>query len=142
MYDLQVFLLFGVTRIKSQSTEVKQCFFRLPTRNQILIFCDGACKGNPGKAGFGFIARSANGGCVGDASCGIGITTNYLAEVMALKVAGEWAVKQKLLDVCFSLDSKAVLEAFNSGRIPWMVENRWRNIVQSIPSISFRHSYR
>ncbi|XP_026417254.1 uncharacterized protein LOC113312731 [Papaver somniferum] len=114
----------------------------LPARHQVFICCDGASKGNPRKDGFGFVERTYYGSCAGAASGGLGIATNYLAEVMALIVGGEWAVSKKMLDVCFRLDSNAVLVAFNSGKIPWMVVNRWKNIVQSITSISFRHSYR
>ncbi|XP_026440056.1 uncharacterized protein LOC113338842 [Papaver somniferum] len=52
--------------------------------NKILICCDGASKGNPCRAGFGFVTRISDGGCVGAASDGFIIATNHLAEVMTL----------------------------------------------------------
>ncbi|XP_026417441.1 uncharacterized protein LOC113312923 [Papaver somniferum] len=123
-------------------TDVKQCFFKLPGRGKILICCDGASKGNPGNAGMVFVARNEDGGCLGASSGGLGIATNYLDEVMALVVAGEWAVKKRYKNVCFSLDSKAVLLAFSNGRIPWIVVNKWNKIRKYISRITFTHSYR
>ncbi|XP_026452755.1 uncharacterized protein LOC113353326 [Papaver somniferum] len=110
--------------------------------DQTLICCDGAAKGNPGAAGIGFIGRKSDGSCLGAGSGGLGISTNYIAEVMALVAAGEWAVSKHLLNVIFSLDSKAVIMAFSSDKIPWIVRNRWRRVVSSLGTITFRHSYR
>ncbi|XP_026398661.1 uncharacterized protein LOC113294484 [Papaver somniferum] len=107
-----------------------------------MICCDGASQGNPGNAGLGFVERNDQGGCLGETSGGLGLATNYLAEVVALVVAGEWSVKKRYENVCFSLDSKAVLLAFNNDRIPWIVVNRWNNIRKHIPMITFIHSYR
>ncbi|XP_026435781.1 uncharacterized protein LOC113333563 [Papaver somniferum] len=90
-FSTQVWHWLGATKM----TDIKKCFFKLPEKGQVLICCDGALKGNPGNAGPGFIARDDSGGCLGDASGGLGIATNYLEEVMALIVAGEWAVKKQ-----------------------------------------------
>ncbi|XP_026416677.1 uncharacterized protein LOC113312133 [Papaver somniferum] len=97
------------------STEVNNVFFHFPSMNQIFICCDGASKGNPGIARLEFVAINYCGDCVGAASGGIGITTNYLAEVMALIVAGEWDVTQQFMEVCFILDSNDVLLAFSNN---------------------------
>ncbi|XP_026435123.1 uncharacterized protein LOC113332833 [Papaver somniferum] len=142
MYDLHVLICFGITGIKTHAAEVKQCFIKLPTRNQILVCCDGASKGNPVSASFGFVARNEISDCTGASSRGLRITTNYLAKMMVLVVAGEWEVKKEYVEVCFSLDSKAVLKAFSNGKIPWIVETRWNNIKRNITNIIFRHSYR
>ncbi|XP_026458629.1 uncharacterized protein LOC113359168 [Papaver somniferum] len=111
----KIIILFSITGIKTGTARVKQCFFKVPVQNQILICCDGASKGNPGSAGFGFVARCSSGGCVGADSGGLGIDTNYLARVMGLIAAGEWVVRKKFMEVCFSLDSKAFLLTFKSG---------------------------
>ncbi|XP_026410886.1 uncharacterized protein LOC113306125 [Papaver somniferum] len=115
---------------------------KLPRNGQVLICCDGASKGNLGNAGLDFVARNENGDCLGESTGGLGVATNFLAEVMALVVAGEWEVKKKYVNVVFSLDSKVVLLAFSNGKIPWVVMNRWNNIRRHIPRISFTHSYR
>ncbi|XP_026452161.1 uncharacterized protein LOC113352566 [Papaver somniferum] len=123
-------------------TNVKQCFFKFPARGQVLICCDGASKGNPGNAGLGFVARNDNGVCLRAASGELGIATNYLAEVMALIVAGARVVQKKYKKVCFILDSKEILLAFSNDKIPWIVVNRWNNIRKHISEITFIHSYR
>ncbi|XP_026443894.1 uncharacterized protein LOC113344038 [Papaver somniferum] len=142
MYDLHILLFFGISGIQVHDTSVKKVFFKYRAQNQILIYCDGASKGNPSLAGIGFIARNQYGDYMGAASGGLGIATNYLAEVMALIVAGEWAITKQSVDVCFSLDSKVVMLDFMNNKIPWMVLNRWIKIKMCIPAISFRHSYR
>ncbi|XP_026442768.1 uncharacterized protein LOC113342426 [Papaver somniferum] len=142
MLDLHIMLHFGISGVKVKSVRVKQCFFTFPSQNQTLICCDGAYKSNPGKAGIGFIARNHYGEHLGSASGGLGIATNYLAEVMALIIAGEWEISRGLLNVCFSLDSKVVIMAFLNDKMPWMVQSIWVRITKAIPVITFRHSYR
>ncbi|XP_026416405.1 uncharacterized protein LOC113311822 [Papaver somniferum] len=124
MLDLHIMLHFGISGVKVKTVRVKQCFFAFPSQNQTLICCDGASKGNPGLAGIGFVARNHYGEHMGSASGGLGIATNYLAEVMDLIIAGEWAMSKGLLNVCFSLDSKVVIIAFLNDKIPWMVQSR------------------
>ncbi|XP_026378615.1 uncharacterized protein LOC113273060 [Papaver somniferum] len=140
--DLQILHFFGISGIKATCATVKQVFFKLPEVHQVLICCDGALKSNPGLAGFGFVARVNSGECVGAASGGIGLATNYLAEVMALIVAGEWAISKFFQQVYFILDSKAVIVAFSNNKVPWIVQSRWERIRRLIPYITFKHSYR
>ncbi|XP_026398452.1 uncharacterized protein LOC113294269 [Papaver somniferum] len=142
MNDLNIIVGFGIKGIKSKCSTVKEVFFKLPQMNQILICCDGAAKENPGDAGIGFVGRKSDGSCLGAGSGGLGITTNYIKEVMTLIIEGECAVSKHFIDVCFSLDSKTVILAFISGRIPWIVKNKWKNITSILRSITFRHSYR
>ncbi|XP_026459419.1 uncharacterized protein LOC113360088 [Papaver somniferum] len=142
VYDLNILLSFEISGVKTKTARVKQCFFRLPTLNQVLICCDGACKGNPGVAGLGFVARVSSGECIGAASGGLGLATNYLAEVMALIVAGEWAVSKQFREVCFQLDSNVVLLAFTNNKVSWIFKSIWERIRQHILAISLRHSYR
>ncbi|XP_026416812.1 uncharacterized protein LOC113312267 [Papaver somniferum] len=142
VYDLQILLFFGISVIRSKAINVKQCFFKSPEVNQALICCDGASNGNPGMAGLGFVAKDNLSGSIGAASGGMGIATNYLAEVMALIVAGEWAINKHFQHVCFSLDSKAVLVAFSNNKVPWIVLSRWEQIKKLTRFITLRHSYR
>ncbi|XP_026451377.1 uncharacterized protein LOC113351649 [Papaver somniferum] len=142
MYDMSIMTAFGIRGVKVITTIVKECIFKFHVLNQVLICCDGASKGNPGSSGCGFVRRSNTGGYLGAVAGGLGVATNSIAEVMALICAGEWAIRRQYFNVCFSLDSKAVLQAFSSGKIPWMVINRWKRIMVKLHSISFRHSYR
>ncbi|XP_026398920.1 uncharacterized protein LOC113294758 [Papaver somniferum] len=95
MYDLHILLFFEISGIPVHVTSSKQVFFKYPAQHQILICCDGASKWNPGLDGIGFIARNHDGDYMGAASGGLGIATNYLEEVMALIVAGEWAITKQ-----------------------------------------------
>ncbi|XP_026417445.1 uncharacterized protein LOC113312927 [Papaver somniferum] len=142
MYDLHILIFFEISGIPVHVTSAKKVFFKYPAQHQILICCDGASKGNPGLAGIRFIARNHDEDYMGAASGGLVIAKNYLAEVIALIVAGEWAITKQWEEVCFSLDSKVVILAFMSNKIPWIVLNRWIKIKMNIPKISFRHSYR
>ncbi|XP_026428587.1 uncharacterized protein LOC113324482 [Papaver somniferum] len=142
MYDLKVTTDFGITGIPTHINCMKQCFFQLPTGNQILICCDGASKGNPGNVGVGFIDRNQQGDCMGASTGGLGVTSNYIAEIMDVIIAGEWAVKKRFTEVCFCLDSSAVLKSFINSNIPWIVRNRWNNLKKSICNITFKRSYR
>lgn len=82
-YDLQLVRAFGITCRKFQMAQIKEVYFKLPRMNQVLICCDGISRGNPGNAGFGFIARSSEGQCIG---------------------AGEWAMAQNLESICLCSD--------------------------------------
>ncbi|XP_026399892.1 uncharacterized protein LOC113295785 [Papaver somniferum] len=140
--DLNIIMSFGIRGIKCKNSAINEVFFKLPALNQILISYDGASKGNPGIAGFGFMGRNSDGSCLGAVCGGLDIATNYIAEVMALVTAGQWAVRKQFMDVYFSLDSRAVLVPFSSGKVPWIVLNRWKKVTENLRSISFRHSYR
>ncbi|XP_026459608.1 uncharacterized protein LOC113360302 [Papaver somniferum] len=56
-YDLQIlnFLELECRRVKT--VKVTEIFFYLPDPSYFLICCDGASRGNPGAAGYGFICR-------------------------------------------------------------------------------------
>ena len=51
---------------------------------ELILFIDGACKGNPGAAGIGVLLMDAEGKTVTEIGEGIGRTTNNVAEYKAL----------------------------------------------------------
>ena len=51
---------------------------------EIILFVDGACKGNPGAAGIGILVTDADGVTLAEIGEGIGQTTNNVAEYKAL----------------------------------------------------------
>ncbi|XP_026400450.1 uncharacterized protein LOC113296358 [Papaver somniferum] len=61
-----------------QSVEV---FWQPPDDNELQIRCDGATRGNPDISGAGVVARDANCSVLGAISFGLGVTSNYLAEL-------------------------------------------------------------
>ena len=74
--------------------------------NQVVIYTDGACKGNPGPGGWGVLLRSPDGSekelCGGEAG-----TTNNRMEMMAV-IQALTALKRPC-QVTLHLDSQYVL---------------------------------
>ncbi|XP_026419871.1 uncharacterized protein LOC113315836 [Papaver somniferum] len=140
-YDLQVLKKFGFSCRKVKTSRVQEVFFTLPEMNYLLLCCDGASKGNPGSAGFGFIGRNSNGDYLIAMAGGLGVATNYYAEVMAILCAGEWAIQHGFFQLIFRTYSQSVIEAFKSQKMPWFAISRWK-ICLSIRDWRFIHTYR
>ncbi len=51
---------------------------------ELILFIDGACKGNPGAAGIGILVTDSDGTTLAEIGEGIGQTTNNVAEYKAL----------------------------------------------------------
>ncbi|XP_026458825.1 uncharacterized protein LOC113359400 [Papaver somniferum] len=140
-YDLQILSFIGLKYRKTYSAKVMEVHFTLPNPPTILICCDGASKRNPGMVGYGFVARKGMEFLVAVAG-GIGVATNYYAEVMAIICAGEWAVQNNHLQICFRSDSKAAILAFSNNKIPWFVITRWNKVCAKLHNFVFENSYR
>lgn len=141
-YDLQMLKFFGLKSRKVNYTRVKEIFFQLPPQNQIVLCCDGASRGNPGVSGYGFIGRRHTGEFLIAFSGGLGISTNYVVEVLAILNAGEWAISEGHLEVIFRTDLAAVMLSFMKNKVPWFAENRWKKICTTLNSWNLTHSYR
>ncbi|XP_026451383.1 uncharacterized protein LOC113351656 [Papaver somniferum] len=81
--------------------------------NQIPLCCDGASKENPGMAGYGIIARNSVGDCVIAIAGGMGIATNFFAEIMEIlwekffQNVREWDFIHSYMELNFSADDLA-----------------------------------
>ncbi|MFH1282920.1 MAG: ribonuclease HI family protein [bacterium] len=70
-------------------------------KKSLHLFCDGACRGNPGPAGIGGVVKDVSGENLLKFSESIGVATNNIAEYKALifglmsieKISGEKEVK-------------------------------------------------
>ncbi|XP_026383392.1 uncharacterized protein LOC113278880 [Papaver somniferum] len=123
-------------------TRIQEVFFSLPERNYLLLCCDGAFKGNPGTAGFGFIGRNNSGDFVIAMSGGLGVAKFFYAEAMAVLCTGECAIQNGYLQLIFRSDSQLVIEAFRSMNVPWSAISRWSKICEKVKDWIFIHSYR
>lgn len=74
--------IFRSTQIPDELLDVEA-----PSAGIYEFFTDGACSGNPGPCGWGFVLRTANGYV--EASQYLGIGTNNIAELMGIKAALE-----------------------------------------------------
>ncbi|XP_026419414.1 uncharacterized protein LOC113315337 [Papaver somniferum] len=86
-------------------------------------------RGNPGNSEYVFVGKNSWGECIVEIAGGLGVATNYYAEVMALLCVGEWAVKNGKLNVIFRIDSKAVITTFTTGQVTWFAITRWSKII-------------
>ncbi|XP_026410895.1 uncharacterized protein LOC113306135 [Papaver somniferum] len=124
---------------RTRSVEI---FFYLPNENELLLCCDGASRGNPGIAGYGFVVRNHFGSFIFAESGGLGITTNYVAEFISCIKALEWAVECLSFKLVLQSDSSMCVKALQQNKIPWFLLARWQRIMASIQSITFKHAYR
>ncbi len=92
-------------------------------RSFVQLFTDGACRGNPGPGGWGYILRHPQTGTEKEASGGEALTTNNQMELMAV-IAGLEALKAAT-EVEIITDSSYVAK----GSIEWLPgwkKNGWR----------------
>lgn len=132
------FNLFFITHVEV----CKLLRLTLPSTPKILICCDGNSKGNPGASGYGFVARNFAGKMLIAVAGGIGIATTLIAEILAVVSAGEWAVQNNNLEVCFRSGSKAAVLAFKSNKLPWFIISRWNKVCDCLVgyAIEQRHT--
>lgn len=85
---------------------------------KLIIYTDGASRGNPGPASYGFTVLDEKGKLIYEEGRYIGITTNNVAEYTAVLEALNYIKKkygQKALELELYADSKLVVEQL-SGR--------------------------
>ena len=80
---------------------------------ELVIYCDGASRGNPGSAAGAFVVFNKKGKILGRGGKTIGVATNNMAEYSALVFALEWlsdfSKKNSVARVFFNLDSQLVV---------------------------------
>lgn len=102
----------------------------------IKIYTDGACKGNPGPGGWGFVLQSfVNGTLLRELkrSGGYKLTTNNRMELMAV-IEGMKAILSDGNDVEVITDSKYVCDAFNKKWIDIWQKNNWYRKNGAVPN--------
>jgi ribonuclease HI len=84
------------------------------------MFCDGASKGNPGRAGGGAVIKSPLNVVLFELSESFGETTNNVAEYRALLMGLEKCKSVGIKNLEVFMDSKLIVEQM-SGR--WKIKN-------------------
>lgn len=78
--------------------------------DKLILYTDGASLGNPGRAGVGIIVYNQNRDVIKKVTEFIGITTNNVAEYMALIYALEEALYLRAKELSCFLDSELVVK--------------------------------
>ena len=89
---------------------------------KIELYTDGACRGNPGKGGWGAIL--VYGGREKELSGGEPMTTNNRMELMAA-IAGMEALKEPC-EITLTSDSKYLVDAINQGWLESWKARGWK----------------
>jgi ribonuclease HI len=78
-----------------------------------VLYCDGASRGNPGRASYGFVLLDGFGELVTQAGKAIGIATNNHAEYSGLVAGLEAAVAAGVMEIEVRLDSLLLVKQVN-----------------------------
>lgn len=110
----------------------------------IRVFVDGGARGNPGPAGLGVYAATAEGVTLAELYAFLGDATNNVAEYAALIVALEWATASRHEEVSLFSDSQLLVRQFNgqyrvrsAGLLPLF--RRSRALGRRIASLQVSH---
>lgn len=89
---------------------------------KVIVYTDGASRGNPGHASYGFSISDEMGKLIYQEGKYIGTTTNNIAEYSGVLEAFKWILKNihEKLDLRLFADSKLVAEQL-SGK--WKIKN-------------------
>ena len=92
--------------------------------NEITIYTDGACLGNPGAGGYAAVLMS--GDKRKEISGGFRLTTNNRMEILAVIEALKALKNPSNYNITIYSDSNLVVSAFNSNWIKTWKKNNWR----------------
>ncbi|XP_026459675.1 uncharacterized protein LOC113360377 [Papaver somniferum] len=123
-YDLQILKYFDIGCRKVKFSKAIEFSFFLPEPENFLFCCDGASRRNPGNAGYGFIVMDNIGRFISAKSGGLGISTNFIAEIMGTLCAMEWVVKNHKEKITINSDSTAAISSYMKNKLPWFIWNR------------------
>jgi len=76
----------------------------------VIVWSDGAARGNPGPAGAGALVTDADGGVLAEIAEGLGVATNNVAEYTAAILGLERAAELGAADVLLRSDSRLLIE--------------------------------
>lgn len=117
------------------------------SRARLIIFSDGAARGNPGPAGAGGLIKDSTGEVLAEISEYLGETTNNVAEYKALILTLEKALQYGKDEVKIYLDSELLVRQLtgaykvkNSGLKPLF--ERARQLLTAFNKAGIEHIYR
>jgi ribonuclease HI len=114
---------------------------------KLIVFSDGAARGNPGPAGAGGQIKDASGAVLAEVSEYLGETTNNVAEYKALILAVEKALHYNPEELEIRADSELMVKQLNGE---YKVKNeglkplydRVKQLLPGLRKVEIRHVYR
>ena len=117
-----------------------------PRNGWLTLNTDGSVASVSGIAGGGGLLRDANGDWVTGFARRIGITSSFMAELWGLRDGLQLCVQLHIQAVCIELDSKAIVEIFNSQNLAntgiFSLIEDCKHMISKIPQTWIRHIYR
>lgn len=113
---------------------------------QVVVFCDGGSRGNPGPSALGVVIKTTKGEIISEIGEFLGVQTNNYAEYMAVVRAMEYLKENGIKSAQFYLDSQLVVRQLNgeykikSDNIKHL--NQKVNELRADIDVSFEHVYR
>ncbi|XP_026400190.1 uncharacterized protein LOC113296067 [Papaver somniferum] len=136
-YDLQMLKKFGMKCRRVKTCVVKEISFKLPQKNQLLLCCYGASRGNPGNSGYGIMARNDKGEVVVAIEGGLGLL------LISLRKLWQFFVQENGLSIMVSESFFSVqTQKQQNLRVPWFAIDRWKQICNIATKCEFLHNYR
>lgn len=111
---------------------------------EVIVFTDGASRGNPGPASLGFVVTDVDGAVVAERGQVLGEQTNNFAEYMALVEALKFCKKAKVKKVLVRADSQLMIRQMlgqykvkSEGILPLFEEAS--RLAEAFQKIEFEH---
>lgn len=110
----------------------------------MILYCDGAARGNPGPAGLGAYITEDDGTFVHEIARGLGEATNNVAEYSALVAGLEWCVANGADAVRVRADSDLVIKQMNGvykvkAKNLMGLHRRARELAAALGEVTFEH---
>lgn len=110
----------------------------------MILYCDGAARGNPGPAGLGVYITEDDGTLVHEIARGLGETTNNVAEYSALVAGLEWCVTNGVDSVQVRADSDLVIKQMKGvykvkAKNLIRLHRRARELATALGQVTFEH---
>eukprot|EP00253_Pinus_taeda_P017486 PITA_17486 len=157
-YDLKTLIQLGLHELitqdqfrKAKDMDTEKNLWHPPLKGYLKCNIDGSSKGNPRTIGYGGVLRDEDGNIIFVFHCHLGITTNNMAELMALEHYLELLKQTYCSTVSVEADSEISINAvkrINCGIAPEKVSKHWRliqvyqriqNHLLSLRTVSFNH---
>ena len=131
---------------KKDNITRKECKWVAPLIGWKKLKFDGASRGNPGKAGLGYIVRSENGYLLLKWAKPLGNVTNNIAELEALKEGLKLSIKINIRKLIIEGDSQVNLNAIRKWQtLNWILNAKlksFHNLIYQFEEIIIQHIYR